>query len=211
MKKISLFLGLIFFSLYCFSQNVNNEEVESLTGYKLIYDWGGYGSFETKLSSLKDELSVYIGLKGAAIVNRTGAFGLFIGGFISDNQFKGVGVDGDEVDLSLSMAYGGIFAEYIGFTTKKFHFSVPVALSIGGATIMQDDILATGLPDQNLVEVKTFVLLEAGVNFEINITRELRFYIGLNYRTVLGNNFDRITNKELSFIGLNAGIKIGSF
>ena len=112
MKTLILISCILFFGFLCHSQNLNKEEVQSLTGYKLINDWGGYGCFETKISSLKNDLSMYVGLKGAAIVNRSVGFGLFIGGFISESTFRGEGWTGEITDLNLSMVYGGIFAEY---------------------------------------------------------------------------------------------------
>lgn len=207
--KTTIFI-MVLSSLILNVHSQNNEETKSLIGKGLINKWGGYGSFEGKASTLKGEPSLYLGIKGAVITNRTFAFGLAGGGFVSKNVFDGDGQFGDVAELRLAMVYGGVFGEFIGFTTKKVHFTVPLVLGFGGAAILEQFPPEVEEINENVIETGVFMLLEPGVNLEINITEDLRFFVGPHYRWA-ADKLDSLEGKDLSNFGLNFGFKLGSF
>lgn len=210
MKK-TVFCIIILLVLTVFSYTQDNGQTKSLFKRSLVQNWGGYGSIEGKYANVVDDNLLYVGLKGAAISNRNFAFGVAFGGFKSSSTFEGPNQVGIPGELELTMGYGGVFGEYIGWSSKKVHFTIPVLVGIGGGAIMEESGSEVGISDENMVEATGFFVLEPGLNLEVNIFSEIRLFVGPSYRIISNNNFDSLTNQELTGFCLSFGIKYGSF
>jgi hypothetical protein len=211
MKNFSLSLLLLSFIQVIQSQPISYEPIEHLIPKESKVKWGGFAAAEFKASQLIDETSTYIGIKGGATINRYLAFGLAGGGFLKSSSFTGIGSREEESTLKSSIGYGGLFVEYIGFSHRKVHFTVPVVVGPGAIAIFDQHEVPPGVYDEDLVEAALFMVLEPGLNLELNLTREVRFFVGGTYRLVSSANLDRLSDKDLSGFGFNAGIKIGGF
>jgi hypothetical protein len=56
-----------------------------------------------------------------------------------------------------------------------------------------------------------FFIMEPNLDMQINLSKFIRFKTGLTYRHIFANNFESLSSKELSGLGVQVGVKIGAF
>jgi hypothetical protein len=106
----------------------------------------------------------------------------------------------------LEMAYVGLLLEPVFFNKSVVHFSVPVILGPGIASVRNSRIWESGSYN---VYSDVFGIVEPGLNLEVNLTRILRFNLGASYRFVIDSDIPGADDKRLSDIAIMAGFKIG--
>jgi hypothetical protein len=124
-----------------------------------------------------------------------------------------------EIDdrLYLDLRYGGVRAEYILNPDNLVHFSFP--LTIGGGEASMDykgDLSSVGDPFGE----DHFFFVEPGVQAEVNLIKNARLFVGASYRFVSGLDYDynstvselvNIQSSDINGLALNLGIRFGLF
>lgn len=138
---------------------------------------GGYGDFKLKAwqCSPASALGVVFEGGGGAIFNRQLFFGGYGGALITN-------IDASKIKTgktgSLSLGYGGIRVGYIFNPDSVYHFSVNTLIGAGTLGYKQSD--------GSITDNRNFMILEPGVDWEINVATNLKCSLGVSYRLLLG-------------------------
>jgi hypothetical protein len=120
-------------------------------------------------------------------------------------------------DLYLDLRYGGLRAEYILNPDKLVHFSFP--LTIGGGEASMDYKGDLDIDDDPFGE-DYFFFIEPGVQAEVNLIKNARLFAGASYRITSGldytyrnpaNQSVNIQSGDINGLGVNVGIRFGLF
>jgi hypothetical protein len=194
MKKVFLAFVLVFVgagAAHSYDNTLISDETEI----------GGFIAPVTRFMEVRDEFGLLVGGRIGAVINHTWCIGL--GGY-------GVGVDPTPEDLEgledLTMAYGGLFLEYVLKPHSVVHICVPILVG-GGQIQFEGDYVDPESGDDS----EAIFVVEPEVNLEFNITRNLRLNLGAGYRHVSRTDLVDFSDEDLS--GVNGAItfKIGSF
>jgi len=132
--------------------------------------------------------------------------------------------------FEIESGYGGLKIEYTPSPRSAYHFSFP--LTIGGGMVsidsndndyeyMKRDSMYQEFDDH--IGTQRYFVVQPGVQFEINLMKYSKFYIGANYRWATeinptgGKEFDKALpstfdlKNGLNGWGVYAGLKIGIF
>lgn len=215
MKRI-LVLSLVFFlgiSLYGQREERNNREIYTLFGNNRFSN-GGYAGFGAGYTMIDGKDAVTSTGRAAWIVGHGLALGFAGTGFVNDFHYDAFLGE----DVNLAGGYGGILIEPILLGRSPIHLSFPVIGAVGG--IAYTRTTWNGDPwsyaDSWVEDTDTYLLLEPGVELELNILRFFRLAAGVSYRmtsdiSLIENDPGLISRDVLE--GFTAGItfKFGKF
>ena len=91
----------------------------------------------------------------------------------------------------LEMGYGGLEMEYIHESHRLAHLSIYSLMGGGGARYRDRDRYET-------LEEDGFLVLEPGMNMNLNVTRFLRLSAGATYRWTWGAELPGLEDDDLS-------------
>jgi len=204
MKTFVLIIGIVIgVATLAFSQDGIEEigekdQMQTLFGFNSKIT--GYGSLDSKLTRLNDKDAVIIGGHGGVIFNSYFYFGLGAYGLVTTNQFAG---SFPEAPLDISMGYTGLMMGFNIMPKKVVHFSVPLFVGVGNLELERSNIF---------IENSAFLLLEPGINLELNVVQFMKFGIGASYRMVQGTNLrNDLVDDDLSYWSGNFSIVFGKF
>ncbi len=154
---------------------------------------------EVKINSIQGQTGTLIGFYGGALFNRTLLLGIAGG-----------------VNLShptVNYGYFGGVAQVITYPGNMMHFSGQVLIAYGSTKDYEDP--KEGLLDNFWnISGENFVIVEPGLNIEVNLSTRVTFVAGASYRIVTGidqNNENlyvtHVTNEDMSGINFNIGLK----
>jgi hypothetical protein len=107
----------------------------------------------------------------------------------------------------------GLFVEYVFMMEKKIHFSIPVNIMVGGATINHaaDFNSNDNKGNENSVESTALFILEPELNVDFNIAKFFIPNLKVGYRAVFGSELVNASSQDLSGIYFGVGLKFGKF
>jgi hypothetical protein len=129
-------------------------------------------------------------------------------------------------NLRMRYSYAGGQLEYTFAPHRVVHFSIPLLIGAGFASIDTIDGSRRGnrdWDDDDFRENRShnpFFIVQPGLRLETNLLRFAKFYIGANYRVAVGNNgvtyptptaSATVSNSQLSGVSFTAGVKLGFF
>jgi len=196
--------------LFVFTTNIllaqNNDEIQTLLGNELKY--GGYGSFDMRFSNFDAKAGLLLGGRGGVILNHKLVIGGGGYGLANRTRVTLTDLNGNDSMGRMNFGYGGILLEYIFFPQKPFHFAVPLLIGSGSTKIynISDDFFSN-----SLIESSTFLLLEPGIDIELNLLKFVRFTCGASYRLASGTFLQNLNDNDLSGLSINASFKFGYF
>lgn len=154
----------------------NNDDMEMKTLFSRHRSYGGYGAFWMGYSTVDDKHSLQFGGRGSWVIQHSFAIGFGGTGFINEYHYDIV----LDKDVFLAGGYGGIYLEAIIFPRSPVHLSFPVLLGAGGVSFVSHNDVEW---DSNYIEdYDAFLIVEPGVDIELNLTRFMRLGIGATYR-----------------------------
>ena len=189
-----------------------NREVKTLFG-----NGGGFGGFlevEAKAGEINGQTGLLLG--GAV----KGVFGSQI-----NIGFAGYGlttsIESDTYDeenelYEVDFGYGGLVLEPVIGDRSAVHITLPILFGIGGIGLQknrydifdEDDI---DWEDYEAFDEDVFLVVEPGMNLELNLLRNLRLNVGATYRYVYDNDVIGLSDEELSGFTGKVGLKFGWF
>ncbi len=194
MKKA---LVLIFVFSFCVSTAIAEQQT-LISG---TIESSGYGGAILRSASVKGSTGFMMGGEGAWLINRT----FFIGGMGEGlvSNFKASNFDASKTG-DLTYSYGGIKMGMILSPDKLAH---PVVHAlIGYGTVGYTPSGGTTTDRSNIM------VIEPGIDCEINVLPYFRIAMGAAYRIVNGvDNTPGLTNSDLGGLGLGITLKWGGF
>ncbi len=176
----------------------SKDQMQTLFGYDSKIT--GYGAADTRFSLINGKESVIIGGHGGVIFNSYFYLGLGAYGLVTtQNMAKAP----DDVPLDMQMGYTGLMLGMNVMPKKVVHFSIPLFVGVGNLVMEKNDARLESSP---------FIIIEPGLQLEINIVRFMKIGLGGGYRMVRGSSLDYdISDANLSNWSGNFSLIFGKF
>ncbi|MBN2166449.1 MAG: hypothetical protein JW717_09255 [Marinilabiliaceae bacterium] len=206
MKKIIITISIALTSVIVIAQN-ETDDIKTIFGnteYKTI---GGYGALSTSYGAVNGLDAIFIGGRGAVILNHSLALGLGGKGFISETINDKL----LEEDYEFTGGYGGFYIEPIIGAKRPLHLSFPVLIGAGGVGYIKHwgDEDPDNDYDNYDEDSEAFFVLEPGIELELNLIKFMRIAIIGSYRYTTNINLNYTTEKIVEGREIKGG-NIGS-
>ena len=213
MKKYFTLFLLALFVQVGFAQD---EDVEKRDDMNTIFNkenlkfTGGYLAPEIKVGNVHEDISLLMGGKLGFTFNRNFSFGIAGYGLVNNSNYTIERTPGIPESASIGLGYGGLSLEYTLFSKKVVHFTVPVIIGVGGVYLYEDngDFFNNSW---NEIENSAAMVVEPGVNLELNLFKFFRLDLGASYRYVTGTSLLYLNDEDLTDLCFNATFKFGFF
>ena len=220
MKKVFAMAAMIvLFPLMVQAQNNGTESILAnfqnngmQTFLRGDFDHGFYGGPVVKFSTFEDGLGLYVGGKGAWLIDHQLGIGFAGYGLTNNMDYS----DYEDNELKLQTGYGGLYLEYVNDSRKLIHFSAGTLIGAGGAAYMErfrfnDHHYDEHEYEYDVVESSAYFVIEPEVSVEFNITEFFMVGIGGSYRIVSNTDLSQHTDSDLSGPSGNITFKFGKF
>ncbi|HPD65090.1 MAG TPA: hypothetical protein P5050_05955 [Bacteroidia bacterium] len=212
MKELRLILMAVFM-VFAMNTQAQKNEIKTIFGNKEVAK-GGFGSMSIAFQPEMFGRQVYFtGFRGGWIMNHWMSFGL--GGYsLTSTVRRDLGWSGSNPrSLSLYMTYGGFYIESTLMPKFPVHVSFPFLLGGGGAiyideTFFWDPEIGFSYKRE---DSDMFLVIEPGINLELNFVKNLRFGIGVNYRLVEDLKLYETESNAFNGLSYSFTIKLGKF
>ncbi len=214
MKITITTLAFVLFASLVFGQDQEPREFKTLfsKGAKVR----GFGALDIKYSEVNKDNSILVGVHGGIIVNKHFILGIGGYGLSSVNKFDGIN---PAQELYLYGGYGGLLLGYTIAPKEAIHISFPVLIAGGGFQVSDRNVFNDFGNNQDpfslehQIENSSALVIEPGVEVEINVLKFFRISFGGSYRMVSGVSLDQnnITDSDLTNWSTHASLKFGKF
>lgn len=183
MKKIIWILTFMTVSIAAIGQTDDSrntqgdDELITLVGQSNAV--GGYGAISMQYTRLDDRDAFVFGARGGLLLGHLVTIGLGGSGFFNDVHYdSNLGSD-----ISLAGGYGGFFFEPVLMPKLPVHVCFPVLIGAGGASVVSVNKNDNFWEDNFKSEASdAFMVIEPGIEIELNVTKFFRFCVGGYYR-----------------------------
>ena len=182
MKNLVVFFGVLAFTLSAFAQqddeNTSNgsDDIQTLMGKNNAV--GGYGAISVQYTELESRDAFVFGARGGILMGHMVSLGLGGSGFFNDVHYDAV----SGKDISLAGGYGGFFFEPVIMPKFPVHIAFPVLIGAGGVAVVSVNDEQNWNDNYKSEASDAFMVIEPGIEVELNITRFFRFCLGGYYR-----------------------------
>lgn len=207
MKRIILFFTLILMVTAGFSQVEDdsikprrNDDMVTLVGKSKSV--GGYGAISVAYSDMLNRDAIVFGARGTVVLSHIFALGLGGCGFVTD--FDRIG---DDAKSGYAGGYGGLVLEPIILPKLPVHISIPVLIGAGGVALTNytDDFD----DEADVIDSDAFLVVEPGIELEMNVTRFFRFAFGGYYRYT--SDIELVQPESINGFSFGISLKFGKF
>ncbi len=206
-----IFIPVILYSQkYMDTHDPKSSDVKSLLGKD--NEFAGFGGVDLKMSRIKDDRTLLMGMYAGTIINRNYLLGLAGYGIASTNDFKG-SYPGSTVQRKLNLhgGYGGVIIGATMFTREIIHLSFPILLGAGSMDVVDDKFLNSNTAWDVTIEKSAFFVLEPSAQIEINITKKFRIAGGVSYRYITASGFTNLENDDLTGLASTLSFRFGRY
>jgi hypothetical protein len=172
MKKLLVLVFIMAGTLSTFAQqdggNGDPNEIRTFLGHNNSV--GGYGALTMQYSQINNR-------DAFVLMGHMVGMGLSINGFFNDKHYDPI----TGYNQHLAGGYGGFFFEPILMPKFPVHVSFPVLIGGGGVGVINDNN-SNWDNYWNSEASDAFMVIEPGIEIEMNITHFFRFCIGAYYR-----------------------------
>lgn len=182
MKKLVMFFGIMAVTFSAFAQQDDESvsersgDIQTLMGKNNTV--GGFGAISIGYTELDSRDAFVFGAKGGIVLGHVMSLGLGGVGFFNDAHYDAVSGQ----DISLAGGYGGFFFEPTVMYKFPVHVSFPILIGAGGVAVVSDNGDDNWDDNYNSEASDAFMVIEPGVEVELNITNFFRFSVGARYR-----------------------------
>lgn len=194
---IAAIILMLSFSAYGQEETLISRDIES----------GGYGGLEVKFGEINGEWEVFVGGRGGWIINHQFVLGGAGYGMTTEGETRPGSIVPYFNEL-FEMGYGGVLLAYINNSHRLIHLTVETLIGGGGISYYGDE---GNDPFNDEFDGDAFFIVEPGVNFELNISRRLRFAAGASYRITSGVEFQDLKDGDITGPAINLMLKFGKF
>lgn len=182
-----------------------SDEMQTLFGR--VDSYGGYGAISLNYSQIDNADALLIGGKGAWVVGHNMAFGIGGYGFFTDYVY--------DTNLNLNTnyqgGYGGFYFEPIILPKFPAHITIPIFIGVGGIAYVSDINLDDNEWETAVEDNSAFVVVEPGVELEMNMFKYFRMAFGVYYRYTSDVNLQNIDPDILHGLSYGITLKLGKF
>jgi len=182
-----------------------NDEIQTIFGK--VDSYGGYGAITMGYTQINDADALIIGGKGAWVVGHNMAFGVGGSGFFTDYMWD----TALNLNTNYQGGYGGFFIEPILLPKFPAHISIPVFIGVGGIAYVSDLNLETNNWEDAVEDNTAFVIIEPGVELEMNLFKYFRMAFGVYYRYTSDLNLEYSKPDILQGLSYGVTLKLGKF
>jgi hypothetical protein len=177
MRTLTLIVAFLAVTIGARAQNEGEyQDIQTLMrGNESV---GGYGAISMQYTELENRDAFVFGARGGVLMGHMVALGLGGSGFFNDMHYDA----SSGLDLSLAGGYGGFFFEPILFPKFPVHVAFPVLIGAGGVAVVSTNDNNDWNDHYNSEASDAYMVVEPGVEIELNVTRFFRFCIGGYYR-----------------------------
>lgn len=195
MKKVIVPIMVLLLSLSAYGdeETLISNDIES----------GGYGGPEVKFGNINGEWEVLVGGRGGWIINHQFVLGGAGYGLTTQGETNPGSVI-PYLNDKFDMGYGGLLLGYISRSNRLVHVTADVLIGGGGLSPADETF-------QGSFDSDAFFILEPAVNFELNISRKIRFGFGGSYRVISGIEYFDLDNEDIGGMTINLILKFGKF
>jgi len=176
----------------------SKDQMQTLFGYDSKIT--GYGALDTRFSLVNGKESVIIGGHGGVIFNSYFYLGLGAYGLVTTQN---IATDPFGASLDMQMGYTGLMLAMNVMPKKVVHFSIPLFVGVGNIVMEKENARLENSP---------FIIIEPGLQLEVNLVRFMKIGLGGSYRMVRGSSLNNdITDASLSDWSGNFSLIFGKF
>jgi len=221
MKKIIILVTILFISICLKAQNGDslqtipekNSEIKTIFGSQGITH-GGFGAFSFNYTKeMLDRNALLLGARGGWIMNHWFSFGL--GGYGLVTRINKDFIENGNIEsYDFQTGYGGLFFEFAAAPKFPVHLTFPVLLGVGGCAYFErTNTYYEGRQEweYDYVESDAIVVIEPGVNLELNIVKSMRLGFGATYRYVEDLVMNNTSPDAMNGLSFNFTMKFGKF
>jgi hypothetical protein len=180
MKKLILLFTALTITCITYAQHDMNEdrsdEIQTIMGQNNAV--GGYGAISIKYTELDDRDAFVFGARAGIVMGHMMTLGLGGSGFFNDVHYDAA----LDQDLSLAGGYGGFFFEPILMPKYPIHVSFPILIGAGGVAVVSVNDEDDWNDNYKSEASDAFMVIEPGIEIELNVTKFFRFCVGGYYR-----------------------------
>jgi len=178
MKKLILFLVVILFSIFGFSQDTTTEN--NIFGNSKPTKVSFYGSFDFGYqqlndNNLEDNQSLSVGARLGVVLNRNIVFGVW-GYTNSENLYN------EYVDSYLRYGCGGLLIEPRIFPSFFIHLNLPIKAGFGTISYADNNWSYYNTSAEMDLKRDSYFMIEPGVELVFNIVRYFKISGGVSYK-----------------------------
>ena len=203
-KTILFFVTVILFSYTSLSaqeDSLSDDGIETLAGSNLKFS--GFIGPSFHFSQLSSDLVYYSGTEGALLIDKT----YYIGGYGTSLRTNVYPSALNSSDYSTKLRHGGLLVGYIFRPASIIHLNAGLKAGWGSITLVDKKNYFVSTIDEASIAIFTPEL-----NAEVNLTRYLRFSLGVHYQLVAGaHNMEYFSNTDLSKPGIQLKLLLGWF
>ena len=190
---------------------VNGRNNEMKTLFNSGSAVGGYLGITTKMTEINGGYGLMTGGQLAVILNHSLGLGVAGYGLVSSVSSNTLHSNGDK--LYYQMGYGGLHIEPVILPNEIVHLTIPMLIGAGGVaeTTYQPFDVDQYWDEASVEESSAFLVLEPGLNVELNVFKVLRIDLGASYRWVGESVLTTTTDSQLSGFGGHVTFKLGWF
>ena len=217
LKTIALTFLLVI-SGHAFSQEDNTRydgnDQQTLFGNKKGF--GGYIGVNSKSSEINGQMAYFIGGELGFVFGHSLNFGFEGYGMVTDVTSNTLNDEGDP--YFLQMGYGGFHIEPVIASQSLVHVTLPVLLGAGGIAETSRPYLSGQLGngfetefEQKPYRSDLFLIVEPGVNLELNVFKFMRLAGGVSYKFISDAQIPNIERSDIQGFAGNLSLRFGWF
>jgi hypothetical protein len=215
MKKFLLVIMLSGIVMASFAQNEENKDSDSSDDIRTLMGhnntMGGYAGITLQYAQINDRDAYLFGIRGGALIGHLMTMGIGGYGFFNDMHYDAT----LGYDLRLAGGYGGFFFEPILMPKMPVHMAFPIMIGAGGIAVVSSN--DNNWWDKNLKTQASdaFMVIQPGVELEMNVTKFFRFCVGGYYRYTTDINIENpdyaVPSDVMRDLSVGVTFKFGRF
>ena len=208
LSTITLMIAVLSISaLYAQEINPDKKEIKTIFGNKKI-SHGGYGGLIFGMDIIDKSYAFHSGLRAAWMIGPSFGLGFTASGF--SNDMESLTGNEDEV-YNLNGGYGGLLFEPVFAPRFPFHLSFPIVA--GAGTVVSTHTYKTDDYewDAYTVDESFFLMLQPGVEIELNLLKFLRLGAGVSWKFTTETDIPGKDNYMFDHLMYQASLKFGKF
>lgn len=207
MKKAALFFTAITICLATMAQEEKkNYEMQTLLGKNISN--GGYLGISMGYSLIDHKNAFTAGGRLGWVINHRLVMGFAGTGFVNDIYYSDSETNSEK---TLSGGYGGFLLEPVIGSRLPVHVSFPIILGAGGICYNKTYYDGAEPWDSYTYDEDAFVLVEPGVEIELNMLKFFRIAAGVSYRYTSEIHLMDTKNDVLDGFAGSLTLKFGKF
>ncbi len=221
MKNFIVILAFIM-AINIVNAQENNSEVRTIFGSKGNHSNGGYGAVMINYGQVNNHDALFMGARGAWLIDHNFGIGLGGYGFVSDPKLDPV----INEEYQFSGGYGGLLIEPVVAAKFPVHVSFPILIGAGGVAYNKhwQETDNDNYCDETYEDSDAFFILEPGIELEFNMVKFFRLGLSVTYRytsdinlgykeTTINAPMPNVIGSQGMLRGFNYGIvfKFGKF